>query len=28
MDKVVGGKVRRQAREAAKNGDEDDLPEH
>ncbi len=26
--KVVGGKVRRQAREAAKNGDEDDLPEH
>lgn len=26
--KVVGGKVRRQAREAAKNGDEDELPEH
>ncbi len=26
--KVVGGKVRRQAREAARDGDEDDLPEH
>ena len=26
--KVVGGKVRRQACEAARNGDADDLPEH
>lgn len=26
--KVVGGKVRQQAREAAKDGGEDDLPEH
>ena len=26
--KLAGGKVRRQAREAAKDGGEDDLPEH